>query len=57
MDNWSNTIISDLLQSDINMILNTDILSDTDYDIWSNTEIWFTHVDIWSTVNRHQHDS
>ena len=34
------------LHSDINMILNTDISSDTDYDIWSNTEIWFTHVDV-----------
>ena len=47
----------DLLHTDINMIINTNISSDTDYDIWSNTEIWFTYVDIWSTANRHQHDS
>ena len=38
--------ICDLLNSDINMILNTDLLSDTDYDVRSNIEIWLAHVDI-----------
>ena len=45
-----------MCKADINMILNTDIWSDTDYDNWSNTEISFTQVDIWST-HWHWHDS